>query len=201
MDQSVSAGLVYGIIAVTVAGGLLFMTRPPIQTSWNVRGYIPTLSSFQRWGRIAGILIPFVLIAVGALMDLYYNRFHYTTISLVGICAMILGFAYQAIIHGTSAYLSSLTIGTAAGLAYILFDLWAQTEGYTFKVLSTLLGLVIMFLQLLHTVSGPVFSSSLLNDGVGVLLGSGLGTIAWVIVNNMYREYLPFAYVAKPATK
>jgi hypothetical protein len=203
MDPSISSGLVYGIIAVVVAGGLLFMTRKTslVTPLVGIRGYVPNLSTFQRWGRIAGILIPFVIIAVGPLMDLYYNGFHYTTISLVGISAMVLGFLYQSLIQKTSAYLSTLTIGTAATLTYILFDLWSQAEGYNFKVISTVVGVVLMFLQLLHTVSGPVFSSSALNDGVGMLLGSGLGAIAWTIVYNTYREYLPFAYVAKPAKK
>lgn len=203
MDPVASTGLVYGIIAVVVAGGLLFMTRKTsvAPSSMSVGSYIPNLSTFQRWGRIAGILIPFVIIAIGPLMDLYYNSFHYTTISLVGISAMLLGYLYQAIAHGTSAYLSSLTIGTSAALTYLLFDIWVQSDGYNFKVLSTVVGAVVMFLQLLHTVSGPVFSSSLMNDGVGLLLGSGLGAISWVVVYNFYREYLPLSQASKDTKK
>ena len=203
MDPIVSPGLGYGIIAIVVAGGLLFMTRPTsvLPSASSVGSYLPSLSSFQRWGRIAGILIPFILIAIGPLMDLAKNSFHYTTISLIGIAAMVLGFGYQAIVHGTSAYLSSLTIGTSAILTYVLYDVWANGEGYNYKVLSTVLGVVLMFLQLLHTVSGPVFSSSLLNDGVGVLLGSGLGAVAWVVVYQYYREYLPNYHAPAKDTK
>lgn len=209
MDLIASSGLIYGIIAVIVAGGLLFMTRKAAPasapasapSSSGVGSYIPTLSTFQRWGRIAGILIPFILIAIGPLADMYYNAFRYTTISLVGISAMALGFLYQAIAHGTSAYLSSMTIGTSAILTYVLFDVWAQGDGFNFKVLTTTLGAVLMFLQLLHTASGPVFSSAILNDGVGTLLGSGFGAIAWAIVYNLHREYLPNSQPPKKATK
>ena len=201
MDPLVSPGLIHGILALIIAGGLLFMSRPstpklPSATSYG--SYVPNLTTLQRWGRIAGILIPFALIAIGPLMDLAKNSFHYTTISLIGIISMILGFGYQAVIHGTSAYLSSLTIGTSAVITYVLYDVWFNSEGFNFKVLSTLLGLIMIFLQLLHTVSGPVFSSSLLNDGVGLLLGSGLGAISWIVVYNFYREYLP---LEAPATK
>ena len=194
MDPIVSPGLIYGILAIVITGGLLFMTRPASltsPTSLSYGTYIPNLSTFQRWGRIAGILIPFALIAIGPLVDLYKNSFHYTSISLIGIVGMILGYGYQTIVRGSTAYLSSLTIGTSAVLTYLLYDVWVNSDGYTFKVLSTVLGAILMFLQLLHTVSGPVFSTSLLNDGVGVLLGSGIGAISWVIVYNFYREYLP----------
>jgi hypothetical protein len=206
MDPVILGGVVYGVIAIVIAGGLLFMSRPkspvaPGTGAWSVTGYVPTISSFQRWGRIAGIVIPFAVLAVGPLMDVYYNKFQYTTISLVGIFAMVFGFLYQAIIHGTSAYLSTLTIGTAATLTYVLLDLWVQADGYSFKVISTVLGALLMFLQLIHTVSGPVFSSSLLNDGIGLLLGSGLGALSFAIVYNTKRDYLPFTNSAKQPEK
>lgn len=151
----------------------------------------PNITTFQRWGRIVGILIPFVLMAIGPVLDLFYNNFRYTTITLVGLSSMILGFGYQTIIRGTTAYLSSLTIGTASIISYTLYDIWVQGGSYSYKALSTTLGTVLMFLQLLHTVSAPVFSSSLLNDLIGTMLGSGFGILAWSVVWNNSRSCLP----------
>lgn len=207
MDPSASVGLIYGIIALIVAGGLLFMSRPKTPSVPTVtppvdsKSYSTILSSFQRWGRIAGIVIPFVIIGIGPLMDLYYNSFHYTTISIVGIASMLVGFLYQAIVRGTTAYLSTLTVGTSATITYVLIDILVQGEGYNFKVLSAIVSAVLLFLQLVHTSSGPVFSSSLLNDGVGLLLGSGLGAIAWTVVYNTYRDYLPITPKPTKPTK
>jgi hypothetical protein len=152
---------------------------------------VPNLSTFQRWGRVAGILIPFALMSFGPLADLYYNNFRYTTITLVGLSSILLGLGYQTAIRGTSTYLSSLTIGTASIISYVLYDVWIQGSSYNYKALSTLLSFILMFLQLLHTVSGPVFSSSLLNDGIGTILGSGFGLLAWSVVWNHYRNCLP----------
>ena len=157
----------------------------------SVGRVVPTLSTFQRWGRVVGILIPFLLMAFGPIADLYYNNFRYTTITLVGLCAMILGLGYQTLIRGTSTYLSSLTIGTSSIISYVLYDVWIQGGTYNYKTLSTLLGAVLMFLQLLHTVSGPVFSTSMLNDLIGTMMGSGLGLLAWTIVWNHHRNCLP----------
>lgn len=207
MDATAYNGMIYGIVAIIVAGGFLYMTRTtsifsPLgtaaySTASLVGRTLPTLTTFQRWGRIAGILIPFVLMATGPLMDLYYNNFRYTTITLVGISSILLGFAYQTFIRGTTAYLSSLTIGTSAILSYVLYDVWTQGETYNYKVLSTLLGVILMLLQLVHTTASPVFTTSLMNDLVGTLLGSGLGVIAWTVVWNHYRNCLPNSVAVK----
>lgn len=207
MDSDTTFSLVYGIVTLIVAGVFLYMTRTtsifaPLgslaSTGVSTLGrVIPDLTTFQRWGRIAGILIPFLLMAIGPLMDLYYNNFRYTTITLVGISSMILGFGYQTIIRGTTAYLSSLTIATSAIISYVVYDIWIQGNTYNYKALSTLLGVILMFLQLLHSVSGPVFASSLLNDLVGTMLGSGLGLLAWTVVWNHYRNCLPNSVAVK----
>jgi hypothetical protein len=201
MDSDTSFALGYSMIALLVAGGFLYMTRKtsifaPLGTLAytgvsTVGSLAPNITTLQRWGRIVGVLIPFALMAIGPVLDLLNNNFRYTTITLVGLSSMILGFAYQTIIRGTSAYLSSLTIGTASVISYTLYDIWIQGAGYNYKALSTALGVVLMFLQLLHTVSAPVFSSSLLNDLIGTMLGSGLGLLAWGVVWNHYRSCLP----------
>lgn len=195
MDANLTFAAIYSGIALVVAGVFLYMTRSTglfgsVSVS-SIGSVVPNLSTFQRWGRVAGILIPFVLMAYGPLADLYYNNFRYTTITLVGLSSILLGLGYQTAIRGTTTYLSSLTIGTASIISYVLYDVWIQGSSYNYKTLSTLLGSLLMFLQLLHTVSGPVFSSSLLNDLIGTVLGSGFGLLAWSVVWNHYRNCLP----------
>jgi len=195
MDANLTFAAIYSSIAILIAGGFLYMSRTTglfgsVGVS-SIGRVVPNLSTFQRWGRVAGILIPFALMSFGPLADLYYNNFRYTTITLVGLSSILLGLGYQTAIRGTSTYLSSLTIGTASIISYVLYDVWIQGSSYNYKALSTLLSFILMFLQLLHTVSGPVFSSSLLNDGIGTILGSGFGLLAWSVVWNHYRNCLP----------
>jgi hypothetical protein len=195
MDGNITFAAIYSVLMLLIAGGFLYMSRTTglfgSMGISSVGRIVPTLTTFQRWGRVVGILIPFLLMAFGPLADLYYNNFRYTTITLVGLCAMILGLGYQTLIRGTSTYLSSLTIGTSSIISYVLYDVWIQGRSYNYKSLSTLFGAVLMFLQLLHTVSGPVFSTSMLNDLIGTMMGSGLGLLAWTIVWNHHRNCLP----------
>lgn len=210
MNQDVTFATAYSLFAIAIAGGFLYMTRTtsifaPLGSAAfmgvsTLGRVIPNLTTFQRLGRVVGILIPFVMMATGPLMDLYYNNFRYTTITMVGVSSMILGFGYQTLIRGSSAYLSSLTVGTASIVSYVLYDIWIQGNSYNYKALSTVLGVLLMFLQLLHTVSGPVFSSSLLNDLIGTMLGSGFGLLAWSVVWNNYRNCLPNSVAVKTKT-
>jgi len=203
MDLPASNSLIYGIVSLVVAGGFLYMTRRTGvfagigSTTYSIGSRLPNLSTLQRVGRVVGILIPFALIAVGPLLDLYYNNFRYTTVSLVGLTSIVIGFIIQTIVRGTTAYLSSFTIGTSAILTYFVFDVWNQSDTYNYKVLSTVLGVLLMFLQLVHTTSAPVFATSLMNDLVGTLMGSGLGIIAWVILWNHQRNCLPNSVAVK----
>ena len=207
MDPVASNALIYGMVILVVAGGFLYMTRKTSpfagvgstvsMSAYAVGSRLPNLNTLQRLGRVVGILIPFALIAVGPLLDLYYNNFRYTTISLVGLSSIVLGFILQTIVRGTTAYLSSLSIGTSAIITYFLFDVWNQGETYNYKVLSTVLGVLLMLLQLVHTTASPVFATSLMNDLVGTLLGAGLGIISWVILWNNHRNCLPNSVAVK----
>jgi len=152
---------------------------------------VPTTDTIKKYGRMIAMAIPFVLLAGGPLIDIYNHEFKYSSTSVIGAIAMGVGFLFQRILRGPDAFLSSTTVATAAMITFLLQDIWVQSSAYNFQLISTVLGALLMVLQLVHSSSGPVFSSSILNDLSGAGLGVGLGAVGWSFFWTFYRSRLP----------
>ena len=202
MDLETTYALAYSLLILAVVGALLFSARPPGPPSPPIAESLPTSDTIKKYGGLIAMGIPFVLLGVGPLVDLYNREFKYSTTSVVGAIAMGVGFLFQRVIRGPDAFLSSTTVATAAMITFLLQDIWVQSSAYNFQLISTILGALLMVLQLVHSSSGPVFSSSLLNDLSGAGLGVGLGAIGWAFFWSFYRSRLPNSVISsKPAAK
>jgi hypothetical protein len=201
MDTETIYALSYSFLIIAVVGGLLFSVRPPGPPSVPGPSPIPTLETVSKYGRIIGIGIPYVLFAIGPLIDIYNREFRYSNLTLTGVAAMGIGYALQRAVHGPNAYLSSLTVATAAILTFWVHDVWINTSAYNYQLLTTVLGALILALQAIHGSSGPVFATALLNAGVAAAMGVGIGAFGWEVVWNLYRNRLPNYAIAIEAKK
>ena len=191
MDLETTYAVSYSLIIIAVVGTLLFAVRPPGPPSEPGTSYVPSVETVSRYGRIIGIGLPYLLFLIGPLVDIYKREFRYSSMTLVGMAAMGAGYGFQRSIHGPSAYLSSLTVGTAAMLTYWLHDIWVNTSTYNYQVLSTILGALLLALQAIHSSSDPVFATALMNAGVASALGVGIGALGWAFMWNYFRTRLP----------
>jgi len=191
MDLETTYAVSYSMLILAIVGALLFSARPAGPPSAPLTDSLPNSDTVKKYGRFIGMGIPFVLLVGGPLIDIYNHEFKYSSVSVVGAIAMGLGFLFQRVIRGPDAFLSSTTVATAAMITFLLHDIWIQSSAYNFQLISTLLGVLVMILQLVHSSSGPVFSSSLLNDLSGAGLGVGLGALGWAFFWTFYRERLP----------
>jgi len=196
MDLETTYALAYGLLMLAVVGALLFSARPAGPPSPPLTESLPNTDTVKKYGRIIGMGIPFVLLAAGPLIDIYNHEFKYSSTSVVGAIAMGIGFLFQRLIRGPDAFLSSTTVATAAMITFLLQDIWVQSSAYNFQLISTVLGALVMVLQLVHSSSGPVFSNSLLNDLSGAGLGVGLGAVGWSFFWTFYRSRLPNSVVS-----
>jgi len=202
MDTETIYALSYSLLIIAVVGGLLFSVRPPGPPTVPSPSSLPTMETVSRYGRMIGIGIPYVLIALGPLIDIYNREFRYSNLTLTGVAAMGIGYVMQRAVHGPSAYLSSLTVATAAILTFWVHDVWVNTSAYNYQLLTTLLGAMILALQAIHSTSGPVFATNLLNAGVASALGVGIGAMGWAVVWNLYRNRLPnYSIAIEPKKK
>lgn len=202
MDAETIYALSYSFLIIAVVGGLLFAVRPPAPPAEPSPSYIPDVKTISMYGRMIGIGIPYVLLAIGPLVDIYNHEFKYSNLTLTGVAAMGIGYALQRAVHGQNAYLSSLTVATAAILTFWVHDVWINTSAYNYQLLTTILGALILGLQAIHSSSGPVFATALLNAGVAAALGVGVGAFGWAVVWNLYRNRLPnYAIAIDPKKK
>lgn len=202
MDIETTYAVSYSLIIIAVVGTLLFAVRPPGPPTEPGTSYVPSIESVSKYGRMIGIGLPYILLGIGPLVDLYQREFRYSNITVVGAAAMGIGFVFQKSVHGPSAYLSSLTVATAAILTFWLHDVWVNTSAYNYQLLSTLLGAMLLALQAVHSPSGPVFATALMNAVVASALGVGIGALSWAFMWNYFRTRLPnYAIKADPKKK
>lgn len=195
MDVATSHALTYSIVILVVVASLLYSTRPtegPEASSINPEEIgMSALNALKSYGFRIGLIAPYGLILIPPLIDLYDREFKYSLVSVIGVASAIIGYAFQYAIKGGGSFLPALTVGTTAMISFILNDAWMQ-KGYTrYTIFATLIGGLLIFFQALNNPPSHVFESPLMNDGVAVLLGAGLGLLGWMISWNTYREFLP----------
>ena len=194
MDTASIYALTYSLLVIAVVGGLLFMTRPPStgpSTPWVDPN---TLSSAgegaKKYGGLLAVGVPYALLGFGPLVDLYYREFKYSILTVIGAASVVIGYAYQYILRGSSSFLPSLTIATSAVVSYIVYDFWAQGTSRLYTTLATFAGAAVIWSQASTNEATTIFASKGTNDAVSVFLGLALGALSWMIVWNTDKKYL-----------
>ena len=192
MDTTTITGTIYSVVSISIALALLFMSRPagpPITSPISSEDAMSGLGSATKF---FGVVIPYLLIIVGPLIDLYNQKLKYSLVSIVGVLSMGLGFLIQRAVHGSMGQLTMLTIATSAMVGFLVQDLIIEPININTKWVSSLFMILALGLQVLNSAKGSVYSSALMNDLAAVSLGSGLGVIAWLIVWSVDKTYLPY---------
>jgi hypothetical protein len=188
---TVSATL-YSVISLSIAVGLLFMSRPPGPS------LLPTVSGEQASSSITGaaaffgIAVPYILILVSPLIDMSKQKFKYSLVSIIGIASMGLGYLIQRAIHGNMGSLAMMTVATSAMVGFLTQDVIAEPVSPETRGLSIVFMVLSLGLQVLNSAKGNLYSSTLTNDLAAVALGSGLGVIFWLMVWSADKTYLPY---------
>jgi hypothetical protein len=193
MEGITLSATMYGVISLSIAVGLLFMSRPPGPS------LLPTLSGEQAASSITGaaaffgIAVPYLLILVSPLIDMYNQKFKYSLVS------MGLGYLIQRAVHGSVGSLTIMTIATSAMVGFLTQDVIAEPVSTQTRALSIIAMVLTLGLQVLNSAKGTVYSSTILNDLGAVALGSGLGVISWIIVWSTDKTYLPYYVLTEKA--
>ena len=200
MDGLTISATIYTVISISIALGLLFMSRPAGPS------VMPSISAADATSKLSGavmffgVLVPYILLAVGPLVDMSKQKFKYSLVSIVGLLSMGLGFVIRRAVHGSVGQLTTLTIATSAMVGFLIQDLIAQPMNMNFKGLSGFAMVLALGLQVLNSAKGSIYSSTLMNDLAAVALGTGLGVLSWIIVWQADKTYLPY-YVLTESTK
>ena len=193
MDTASWYALSYSIFVILAVGVMLFMTRPPAPPG---PGFVSPVSmgeatgALQKYGGILGSIIPYTLLGFGPLVDLYYREFKYSILTVIGAASVLVAYVYQYALRGSSSFLPSLTVATAAIVSFLVYDVWVQGSGKMYTFLATMLGIGVIISQSATNPSTTIFASKMTNDAVSIGLGLALGALSWMIVWNSDKKYL-----------
>jgi hypothetical protein len=178
-----------------VAGAVFVITGPKAaaldSATSSVRGMSFSSMLFPVI-RTTGGWLPYILWLAAPLADVYYATFRYTIITIVSVIAMTVGLLFQLILHGGGGIVPALTVGTTAGLVYVIQDAWVQPIGMNNTIAVTVGGVIGIIVTALVSTAG-MLKSPLLDAGAAILLGAGIGELSWVMTYNTVPGLLPLA--------
>ena len=189
--MAVDVGAVYAATYST----FLFVVVMVVALVFNKGGVATAAPAVATSGfKVVLSYIPYLLIGIGFLVSFITLKFKYMVSSLYGLMAIAICFV------GTFAFgkfLPQLVASSAAILTYFTYDyVISNIHGNIVKnILASLLSLVILLGQMLSTSATPgayLFSASLLNDGLGAILGISIGLSAWFTIHSTSPNMLPF---------
>ena len=186
MDASTIFALIYSLVILVVVGVLLFLSKPPSAA--------PPTASFdaRKYATIVGQAAPYTLLGVGPIVDIYYRRFKYSIITVIGVGSMLLAFGFQTLVRGGHQFLPSTTVGFAAAASYLLYDIWMNDDTIQYPLSATLLTVVLAALHVFYlSPGGYMFANPLINGVVALVLGVGFGVLGWTVVYNADASRLP----------
>jgi len=194
MDTNAVIALMTGLLMLIVAGSVFAITGVRNMPLPNTTG-VSAMSTFFSTSQTVGGWIPTVAIAGGPIADLYYRKFKYSIISLISVSAMLLGLVFQSILNGTGGFVPALVVGTSASMMYLIQDAWMQKLSVESSVVTTVAGVAGIALTIFGANNGSttMMTNVALKYGSAVLLGAGVGELAWVTTYNVDRSRLPFA--------
>ena len=196
MDEFSATTLILGILFLIIAGSIFAISgsRPfpflgnLVPTTTGVLGAV----SYTAAG--AGSWMPFIILLGGVIADVFIQEFRYTLMTIISVVAMAAGFVFQIVFYGGfPRFLPALTVGTSAALMYLLQDAWTQPQLSTGnRVIATAGSVAGMLLTAFVSMgTGGMFTTPYLNEAVSIILGAGIGELAWAIVWNTMPDRLP----------
>ena len=195
MDKSSIIALLTGLLLLIVAGAVFVITGPKAAAvdaaAASAKGMnfsamlFPVIRTLGGW-------IPYVLFALGPLVDIYDATFRYTIVTIVSFIAMSVGLLFQLILHGGGGIVPALTVGTTAGVVYVIQDAWVQQIGSNKAIIITVAGVVSVILTALVSTAG-MLKSPMLDALAAIILGAGIGELSWVMTYNSAPGLLPLA--------
>jgi len=191
MDQKAVIALLSSILLLGVSAGVFMITgmKPlpavPMGMTWSGMA----LSGVTT----AGGWAPYLIWLGGPMADLYYQEFRYTLLALISVGSMFAGFGFQIVFGGNKGILPAITVGTTAASVYLIQDAWLTSMSLEKKIIATSVGSILSILTALVANAAPGSPSPLRDAVAALLLGAGLGELAWVIVYNLNNGILPFA--------
>ncbi len=194
MDTASWYALTYSVVIILAIGIMLFMTRPPAPPTST--GFASPVSfgavtqGAQKYGGMLGMIVPYALMGISPMIDLYYREFKYSILTVIGAASVLIGYVYQYALRGSSAFLPALTIATSAIVSFLVYDVWVQGTGKMYTLFATVLGVVVIGGQVASNPSTTIFASKTANDMASVGLGLALGALSWMIVWNSDKKYL-----------
>jgi hypothetical protein len=196
MDEFSATTLILGILFLIIAGSIFAITGSrsvPI-----VGPFIPTgpgmMGFFGSALKTTGSWTPYVILLGGVGADIFLQEFRYTLLTVISGVAMVVGIVFQVVFYGgVPKFLPALTVGTAAALTYLMQDAWTQPQLSTEKrVIATIGGLVGMVVTALVSMgTGGMFTTPYMNEAVSIIMGAGIGELAWAIIWNTMPDRLP----------
>jgi hypothetical protein len=195
MDKTSIVALLTGLVLLIVAGAVFVITGTKAgavdAAAASAKGMSFSAMLFPAI-RLTGGWFPYLLWAIAPLADIYYSTFRYTIITIISVIAMSVGLLFQLILHGGGGIVPALTVGTTAGLVYVIQDAWAQNIGMNKAIGVTVGGAIGIILTALVSTAG-MLKSPLLDAGAAILLGAGIGELSWVMTYNTMPGLLPLA--------
>ena len=195
MDKSSIIALLTGLLLLIVAGAVFVITGPKAAAvdaaAASAKGMNFSAMLFPVIRTVGG-WIPYALFALGPLADIYYATFRYTIVTIVSFIAMSVGLLFQLILHGGGGIVPALTVGTTAGVVYVIQDAWVQQIGSNKAIIITVAGVVSVILTALVSTAG-MLKSPMLDALAAIILGAGIGELSWVMTYNSAPGLLPLA--------
>ena len=196
MDEFSATTLILGILFLIIAGSIFAITGSrsvPI-----VGAFIPTgpgmMGFLGSTLKTTGSWTPYLILLGGVGADIFLQEFRYTLMTVISGVAMAVGIVFQIVFYGgVPTFLPALTVGTAAALTYLMQDAWTQPQLSTEKrVIATIGGLVGMVVTALVSMgTGGMFTTPYMNEAVSIIMGAGIGELAWAMVWNTMPDRLP----------
>ena len=197
MDILSAAAILIGILLLIVAGSIFAISGsralPALNGSMLPSGQT-ILGAVSTTGRTTGSWMPYVILLGGPIADLVLEEFRYTIMTVISVIAMVVGYVFQIVFYGGfPRFLPALTVGTSAALMYLMQDSWSQPQLSMEKRVITTLGAStgMVLTALVSMGSGGMFTTPYLNEMVSIVLGAGLGELAWAIVYGSMPDRLP----------
>jgi uncharacterized membrane protein len=197
MDVFSAGALLIGVLLLIAAGSVLAISGSRALPTFN-GSMLPSTYSIlgvaSTTAQTTGSWMPYMILLGGPIADLLTQDFRYTIMTAISAIAMVVGFVFQIVFYGgIPRFLPALTVGTSAALMYLIQDAWNQPQLSMEKRALTTIGAStgMVLTALVSMGSGGMFTTPYLNELVSIVLGAGIGELAWAFVWSTMPDRLP----------
>jgi len=189
--------ILLGMVLLIAAGAIFAITGSRALPTYN-GSMLPTtqsiLGAVGNTAQTTGSWMPYAILLGGPISDFALQEFRYTIMTVISVVAMVVGYVFQIVFYGGfPRFLPALTVGTSAALMYLMQDAWTQSQLSMEKRVITTIGATtgMALTALVSMGSGGMFTTPYLNEVVSIVLGAGIGELAWAIVYGTMPDRLP----------